>query len=85
MFIMALNETLVSLKNRSRSPKSYHFLKAITMLYLCQFGSEYKAITMLYLCQFGSEYCIQVRFFHGCMTLIMTLVSGVLKKSVKNT
>ena len=54
MFIIALNETLVSLKNRPRSPKSYHFLKAITMMYLCQFG-ENMAI--------GSESSIQVRFF----------------------
>ena len=45
----------------------------------------------MYLCQFGenmaisSESSIQVRFFfHGCMTLIMTLISGGLKKSVKN-
>ena len=54
MFIIALNETLISLKNRSRSPKSYHFLKAITMMYLCQFG-ENMAI--------GSESSNQVRFF----------------------
>ena len=39
-------------------------------MYLCQFG-ENMAI--------GSEYSIQVCFFHGCMTLIMTLVSGDLK------
>ena len=71
MFIIALNETLESFKNRSRSPKSYHFHKAITMMYLCQFG-ENMAI--------GSEYSIQVCFFHGCLTLIMTLVSGDLKK-----
>ena len=77
MFIIALNETLVSLKNRSRSPKSYHFLKVITMMYLCQLNGENMAI--------GSECSIQVRFFHGCMTLVMTLVSGDLKKSVKNT
>ena len=70
MFIIALNETLISLKNRSRSPKSYHFLKTITKMYLCQFG-ENMAI--------DSESSIQVRFFHGCMTLIMTLVSGDLK------
>ena len=54
MFIIALTETLVSLKNRSRSPKSYHFLNAITMMYLCQFG-ENMAI--------GSESSNQVRFF----------------------
>ena len=54
MFIIALNETLVSLKNRSRSPKSYHFLKALPTMYLCQFG-ENMAI--------GSESSIQVRFF----------------------
>ena len=40
------------------------------MMYLCQFG-ENMAI--------GSESSIQVRFFHGCMTSIMTLVSGDLK------
>ena len=49
-------------------------------MYLCQFG-ENMAI--------GSEYSIQERFFHGCnknkMTIEMTLVSGDLKTTVKNT
>ena len=35
MFFIELYVTLVSLKNRSRSSKSDHFLKAITMMYLC--------------------------------------------------
>ena len=32
--------TLVSFNIRSRSPRSYHFLKAITMMYLCQLGQN---------------------------------------------
>ena len=36
MFFIELYVTLVSLKNRSRSSKSDHFLKAIKMMFLCQ-------------------------------------------------
>ena len=49
MFFIELYVTLVSLKNRSRSSKSDHFLKAITMMYLCQLVK--------------TEYRIEVGFF----------------------
>ena len=60
--------TLVSFNIRSRSPRSYHFLKAITMMYLCQLIQKKCQIWPL-------VEDIKSKFFYGCMTLIMTLVT----------
>ena len=66
MFFIELYVTLVSLKIRSRSSN----LNLIIFLKHLPVGQNMANCT---------EYRIEVGFFHGCMTLIMTLVSGDLK------
>ena len=71
MFFIELYVTLVSLKIRSRSSN----------LNLIIFLNHNNDVSVpvgqnMAIC---SEYRIEVGFFHGCMTLIMTLVSGDLK------
>ena len=60
--------SMLTLKIKSRSLKSDHFLK-----------SSHVSVPVGQNMAICSEYRIEVEVFHGCMTLIMTLVSGDLK------
>ena len=71
--------TMLTLKIKSRSLKSDQRRKKERKKFLKVFPLIHVSVPVGQNMAICSEYRIEVEVFHGCMTLIMTLVSGDLK------